>query len=65
MTALPLFLSFTSPRVRGEVGSLAIRVRGSFNAFTRILLAPIMAPHPNPLPARAGRGSASCLRSER
>jgi hypothetical protein len=53
---------FTSPRVRGEVGSLAIRVRGSFREFVYQPHMLIKAPHPNPLPARAGRGSAARLR---
>jgi len=48
---------FTSPRTRGEVGSLAIRVRESLRELLAQLFAPIDAPHPNPLPARAGRGS--------
>jgi hypothetical protein len=46
--------SFTSPRVRGEVGlrASAIRVRGplSESEFGE------MPPHPNPLPARGERG---------
>jgi hypothetical protein len=50
-------LPFTSPRSRGEVGSpLAIRVRGILSAFLCLLYSLIEAPHPNPLPARAGRG---------
>jgi hypothetical protein len=52
---------FTSPRARGEVGSLAIRVRGSLRELLSQLSVPIEAPHPNPLPVRTGRGNRSVL----
>ena len=65
MTALPLLSFFTSPCVRGEAGSLAIRVRGGLNAFGSFLCAPMAAPHPNPLPASARRGSELRARRER
>ena len=66
MSALSLLsLLFTSPRLRGEVGSLAIRVRGSLHTLVYHLHVLIAAPHPNPLPARAGRGSAATAWSER
>jgi hypothetical protein len=74
MSALSLLsLLFTSPRLRGEVGSLAIRVRGSLHTLVYHLHVLIAAPHPIPLrtslprlvPARAGRGSAATAWSER
>ncbi|NEV02212.1 hypothetical protein FNJ47_42405 [Bradyrhizobium sp. UFLA 03-164] len=48
---------FTSPRLRGEVGLRSnpgegVQVSTLFSLADR-------APHPNPLPARAGRGSES------
>ena len=59
MTARRNFF-FTSPRLRGEVGSpKAIRVRGSFRALLWQLYALIEAPYPSPLPVRTGRGSAA------
>jgi hypothetical protein len=51
-------LSFTSPRLRGEVGFVAkreIRVRGTIDEPDAIE-AP---PHPNPLPASGARGFSS------
>jgi len=60
MVARPgCYLVFTSPRFRGEVGSLAIRARGSLGAFLDLLCAPTDAPHLDPLPAKAGRGGAA------
>ena len=43
---------FTSPRLRGEVGSLsAIRVRGAIRESSFA----VSSPHPNPLPAGGER----------
>jgi hypothetical protein len=53
---------FTSPRARGEIGSLAIRVRGSLHALLTQFYALIEAPHPSPLPVRTGRGKRESLR---
>ncbi len=44
---------FTSARVRGEVDRESGRVRGIVRDFERFRL----APHPDPLPVRTGRGS--------
>jgi hypothetical protein len=46
-----------SPRAGRGRAALADRVRGSLRALNSILYSLIEAPHPNPLPARAGRGS--------
>ncbi|HBY31914.1 MAG: hypothetical protein CFE30_19975 [Bradyrhizobium sp. PARBB1] len=50
---------FTSPRVRGEVGSHRRCDPGEGESPRESSLTVISeaAPHPNPLPARAGRGS--------
>ncbi|MCP1829663.1 hypothetical protein ACVIHH_005719 [Bradyrhizobium sp. USDA 4518] len=47
-----------SPRAGRGRAALADRVRGALRALLSQLYVPIDAPHPNPLPARAGRGGA-------
>jgi hypothetical protein len=63
MAAMPIGCVFvTSPRLRGEVGSSAIRVGERHSAFPDLLYALAAAPHPSPLPAITGRGGAVTAR---
>ncbi|QOZ29775.1 hypothetical protein XH93_17735 [Bradyrhizobium sp. CCBAU 51753] len=65
-TKLCVAARFASPRLRGEAGTHRRCVPGEGES-PRIRLSDACvetAPHPNPLPARAGRGSAFPLRRD-